>query len=91
MMGKFAPEWVWAAAFGFHGVFSMFAISRDHIKEKIDMCFEGVFGCLLWTSSCFFMIFSVYPPPAAISAEIVAAFSSWVILARYPIPGRGDV
>ena len=91
LMGKYAPEWVWATSFGIHGIYSLINLSRDKIRQTVDWVVEGMLGCVLWTSSCFFMLFSVYPPPAAISAEIVSAFTSWVILARYPIPGRGDV
>jgi hypothetical protein len=35
------------------------------------------------------MLMSVYPPPAAISAEIAAAFASWWVLVRFSVDVKG--
>ena len=83
MMAKFASEPVWAILFTLHGVLSLYALLYN-IKSKSLLVFDGVLGCLLWTGSCVAMLLSVYPPPAAISAEIVTAFASWWVLVRYP-------
>ena len=84
LMGKFASEWVWASLFGIQGLAALYSTILD-TKYKILILLDGVLGCILWTGSCIAMLLSVYPPPAAISAEITAAITSWWILVRYPL------
>jgi hypothetical protein len=84
LMGKLAPEWAWALMFGIQGALGMYSILYKS-RNKFLLIGDGILGCILWTGSCVAMLLSVYPPPAAISAEIIAAFMSWWILVRYPI------
>lgn len=83
LMGRFASEHIWALLFGIQGVAAVYSVlwnSRNRALWIVD----GVLGCILWTGSCIAMLLSVYPPPAAISAEIIVAYMSWCILVRYP-------
>ena len=84
MMGEILPEHSWAILFVIHSLTSIYSLDKNKINS-ITLFFEGILGSLIWTSSCFFMLLSVYPPPAAIAAEIVMAFTSWWILIRYPV------
>lgn len=84
LMGEWFSENTWASIFLFHGIVSLYIILKSP-KWPVGVLLEGILGCFLWTSSCLMMLLSIYPPPAAISAEIVVAISSWWILARYPV------
>ncbi len=84
LMSKFAGEITWAILFGVQGLAGIYSIihkSRNHLLLISD----AALGCALWTGSCVAMLLSVYPPPAAISAEIIAAIMSWWVLVRYPV------
>lgn len=83
IMAKFASENMWAGLFSLSGFIGLMSIFYD-VKHKISLIGEALLGVTLWSSSCIAMLLSVYPPPAAISAEVVAAISSWWILVRYP-------
>jgi Na+/citrate or Na+/malate symporter len=83
-MSKFANETTWAILFGLQGLAGLYSIIHKS-RDKLLLVTDAVLGCMLWTGSCVAMLLSVYPPPAAISAEIVAAIMSWWILVRYPI------
>ena len=84
LMGKFATEWVWACLFLVQGGLALYSLLYKS-RNKFLLLGDGILGCILWTGSCVAMLLSVYPPPAAISAEIIAAFMSWWILVRYPV------
>lgn len=84
LMSKFANETTWAILFGLQGLAGLYSIIHKS-RDKLLLVTDAVLGCMLWTGSCVAMLLSVYPPPAAISAEIVAAIMSWWILVRYPI------
>ena len=81
-MGQLAPENVWAAAFAIHFLITTITLTTKQMKY-VSVLGEGMLGCLLWTSSCFLMLSSVYPPPAAIASEITTALASWWVLVRY--------
>ena len=88
IMSHYASEAVWAAAFGVQGVVMMWSLlSGKH--SKLTLISDAVLGCILWTASCLCMLASVYPPPAAISAEITSAVASWWVLVRYNLPRNG--
>lgn len=87
LMGNALDEHIWASLFLIHSLVGSITLSTGKVNP-VTFALEGVLGCLIWTSSCLMMLFSVYPPPAAISAEIVMAFTSWWILIRYPLRGR---
>ncbi len=84
LMGKFGGEWTWAFLFLIQGGLALYSLLYKS-RNRILLIGDGVLGCFLWTGSCVAMLLSVYPPPAAISAEIIAAFMSWWILVRYPV------
>ncbi len=88
LMGKFASEHIWAALFLLQGLVALYSVIY-RVKSKIMLMSDGILGCILWTGSCIAMLLSVYPPPAAISAEITAAITSWWILIRYPYDVAG--
>ena len=85
LMGRYASESIWATAFMVQGLIMMHSLLCGH-KSRITLVADAVLGCILWTVSCMCMLASVYPPPAAISAEICAAVASWWILVRYHLP-----
>lgn len=81
-MAEFMSEHAWAWFFGIHGVVMIILSSR---VVQFSFWFDVIFmtiGCVLWTGSCIAMLLSVYPPPAAIAAEIALAFGAWWILVR---------
>lgn len=82
LMAQFASEYTWAMAFGLQGAYSMYSILMDRCT-KTAFLIEGVFGCVLWSGSCICMMLSIFPVPAAISGEIVAAVASWWHLVRF--------
>lgn len=84
MMGNLFGETIWALSFLIHFSISIIALCWNKVNP-FTLVGEGIFGCLLWSASCLMMLMSVYPPPAAISAEIMMAFTSWWILIRYPV------
>lgn len=82
VMAMIANETAWAVAFLVQGVVSLYAVLAKKETNWLFMS-DALFGCILWTGSCFAMLLSVSPPPAAISAEIVAALASWWVVVRY--------
>lgn len=82
IMGMIMSEDMWAWSFLIQGVLSIYALATDK-EGNILFLADAVLGCILWTSSCIAMLLSVYPPPAAISAEILASLFSWWVLVRY--------
>jgi hypothetical protein len=87
IMGHYASEHVWATAFLLQGAVMMYSLLFGY-KSRITLVVDAVLGCVLWTVSCLCMLASVYPPPAAISAEICAAVASWWVLVRYHLPSE---
>ena len=85
-MAAIADELTWATLFGLQGVFAMYSLLSEK-KNRFLLSADALLGCLLWSSSCVAMLASVYPPPAAISAEIAAAFASWWVLVRFSTDG----
>ena len=88
LMEKWFSEEVWASLYLVHAITAIISVLFKQVKY-FSVLSEGVLGCFMWSSSCFLMLLSVYPPPAAISAEIVVAFASWWVLARYPVVHGG--
>ena len=84
IMGHIASEEVWATAFGVQGVVMLWSLLYGY-RNRITLMIDAVLGCLLWSTSCLCMLASVYPPPAAISAEITSAVASWWFLVRYSL------
>lgn len=88
IMSHIASEMVWATMFGIVGICGLITLYFD-IRNRVALFFDAAFSCVLWTSSCAAMLMSVYPVPAAISAEITTAMLSWWILANYPTKKSG--
>ena len=88
VMASIADELTWAALFGLQGICAFYSLLTEK-KTRFLFNFDAVLGCLLWSGSCVAMLMSVYPPPAAISAEIAAAFASWWVLVRFSVDKEG--
>lgn len=84
VMKSIASEWVWASAFLVQGLLAFWSLFKSRNTIPFFLL-DVLLGCVLWSSSCIAMLVSVYPPPAAISAEISAAFASWWVLVRYSL------
>jgi len=84
LMFHFASKTTWAVMFGFVGLFGLVTLFYD-LRNRAALFFDAAFSCVLWTGSCVAILLSVYPAPAAISAEITTAMLSWWILATYPL------
>lgn len=82
LMAKFAPEVVWGLAFLFQGAVMMYSlITQRHGKPIFIM--DCMLGCALWVIATVACFASVSPPPAAMSAELVATFASFWNLVRF--------
>ena len=88
-MAAIADELTWATLFGLQGICAFYSLLAEK-KNRFLFNFDAVLGCLLWSGSCVAMLMSVYPPPAAISAEIAAAFASWWVLVRFSVDKGGE-
>lgn len=82
LMNYVAGELWWATAFLLQGVVMLLALLYDY-RDRFVVLFDCVMGCVLWSACTVMMLLSVYPPPAAISAEIIMAFASWWVLVRF--------
>ena len=54
-------------------------------RSKALFVLDALLGAFLWSVSCWSMLLSVYPPPAAIAAELTSAVASWWMIVRYQI------
>jgi hypothetical protein len=84
LMSHFGSEHVWGTLFLIQGVSGISTVLLK-LKNTLLIVLDCILGCILWTGSCVAMILSVNPPPAAISAEIIAAWFSWWLLLRLPL------
>ena len=95
LMATVATERFWGMAFLTNAIFSSLSLFCG-IRSRITLLLDGVLGCLLWTGStllCFAAYWPhnvglweaiiSYPPPAAMSGEIVMAFYSWWHMVRH--------
>ena len=78
LMSQIAPEMVWALAF----LATSMAQYRIVALRLCDTTSAWLFSCwnsLLWATVVACMLASVYPPPAAISGEIILTLvASWI-------------
>lgn len=84
VMRQFAPEEVWGIAFLVHSLGTFYSLFWEEESSKVFVV-DAVLGCVLFTTSAVSMLVAVYPPPAAISSEIVAAMASWWVFVRWNI------
>lgn len=95
LMARVAPENVWGFLFLLTAVIAAYALFSG-VRNRATLLLDGVLGCVLWTGStaaCFaaywpmhvsFMeAIAAYPPPAAMSGELVMAFYSWWHMIRH--------
>lgn len=96
LMARVAPEEVWATLFFIQGVWAYYTL-RTGVRNKVTLAMDAFLGCVLWSSStilCFLAHWPVgypsffetlihYPPPAAMSGELIITFASWWHLVRY--------
>lgn len=82
IMEQAMPEEAWAALFGIQGVVMLGALLYDY-RGRAVVFLDCILECVLWTSCTIAMFLSVFPPPAAISAEIAMAVASWWNLVRF--------
>lgn len=77
-MGEFAPEFVWAAAFTITAAVQLHIVAFELQETKLAKAF-AIWNAALWVSAVGMMLASVYPPPAAIGAEISATLVAvWI-------------
>lgn len=87
-MGKVAPELVWALAFSVSAVLQLRIVVFEQQHTTAAHIFAA-WNALLWCSVVGMMLHSVYPPPAAIGAEIASACAAVWIAVRPFILARG--
>lgn len=77
-MGQYAPEVVWACAFGVSAVLQLSIVLYQQCAAMWARLF-AVWNAALWLAAVVLMIAGVYPPPAAIGGEIALAVSAvWI-------------
>ena len=89
LMATVAPEEVWAILFLLHGSATLYALCR-HVRSGALVWVDGILGCVLWSGATLFCFaahwpknlpwleaWMAYPPPAAMSADLVLAFFAW--------------
>ena len=77
-MGQYAPEVVWACAFGVSAVLQLSIVLYQQCAAMWARVF-AVWNAALWLSAVALMIAGVYPPPAAIGGEIALTVSAvWI-------------
>ena len=79
-MAKVMPEECWALVFLATSMMQSAIIGKENFHSREARWFAA-YNVLLWVFVVGSMLASVYPPPAAISAEIVLALASfWIWL-----------
>lgn len=88
VMSEIANEQIWGAAFLLQGLVMVYSLLWGY-KSRLSFIVDALLGCILWTTStaaCFlahYQSLSTYQPPAAMSYELIGAFTSWWVLVRY--------
>ena len=80
-MGQYAPEVVWACAFGVSAVLQLSIVLYQQCAAMWARVF-AVWNAALWLAAVVLMIAGVYPPPAAIGGEIALTASALWIAVR---------
>lgn len=80
-MGQYAPEVVWACAFGVSAVLQLSIVLYQQCAAMWARVF-AVWNASLWVAAVVLMIAGVYPPPAAIGGEIALTVSALWIAVR---------
>ena len=92
IMAVIAREEVWGLLFLVHGIAALYSLFNG-TRNKVTLLFDGFLGTILWSTStvaCFAVFWSIdstsvysYAPPAAMSAELWVALTSWWHLIRH--------
>lgn len=80
-MGQYAPELVWATAFGISAVLQLSIVLYQQCAAMWARLF-AVWNAALWLAAVVLMIAGVYPPPAAIGGDIALTVSALWIAVR---------
>lgn len=80
-MGQYAPEVVWACAFGVSAVLQLSIVLYQQCAAMWARLF-AIWNAALWLAAVVLMIAGVYPPPAAIGGEIALTVSALWIAVR---------
>ena len=89
-MGQVAPELCWAAVFLVSAAVQYRIVAHQLCGTRMSHWFAA-FNALLWVATVGLMVYSVYPPPAAIGGEIALTVSALWIWVRPRIIKRGEV
>jgi len=77
-MSHVMSEEAWAFTFLFSGLTQIFIVGTERFHGMFARYFAG-WNAALWVFTVSAMLASVYPPPAAISGEIILAFAAvWI-------------
>lgn len=88
-MGQYAPEVVWACAFGVSAVLQLSIVLYQQCNRPWAQVF-AIWNAALWLAAVVLMIAGVYPPPAAIGGEVALAVSALWIAIRPAILQKGE-
>ena len=73
----------WAVLFSISAVMQISIVAQEDYHSRFARYFAG-YNAFLWVYVVVAMLLSVYPPPAAISAEIsMAIFATWIWIRPY--------
>lgn len=83
IMAHIMIEEAWALLFLVSAVAQISIVAQEDYHSRFARYFAG-YNALLWDFVVVSMLMSVYPPPAAISAEIsMAIFATWIWIRPY--------
>ena len=89
LMGRIAPEEVWALMFIVSACLQMHIVIFEVYHTTFAHWFAR-WNALLWVATVGMMLGSVYPPPAAIGGEIALMVSAVWIAVRPSILAKGE-
>lgn len=83
LMALVMPEQVWAALFFITGIAQISIVLSSNIHSTFARYFAG-WNSLLWLFTVLSIMFSVYPPPAAIGGELALTLGAcWIWVRPY--------
>lgn len=83
MMAKVMVEEAWAVLFLISAVMQISIVAMEDYHSKFARYFAA-YNAALWGFTVISMLMSVYPPPAAVSAELTSAiFAGWIFIRPY--------
>lgn len=83
LMQHVMREEAWAVLFMISGVMQITIVAQEDYHSRFARYFAG-YNAALWVFVVVSMLLAVYPPPAAISAEVTSAlFATWIWVRPY--------